>query len=121
MNNKIIMKIVEEQDLKESDLKMMEDLSIRQKNIHQELKEMKQELVGIPQSQVKQFVRERIPAKELNELVYEYYDAFRDVPDADPIKFEVLDLLAYIGITIYKEADFVPYTDDSEDDTQSSE
>ena len=115
------MKIVE-QDLKESDLKRMEDLSIRQKNIHEELISMKQELVGIPHTQVKQFVRERISAKEINELVYEFYDAFREVSDNDPVKFEVMDLLSYIGITIYKEKDFVPYTDDdSDEDSKSSE
>jgi predicted nucleic acid-binding Zn-ribbon protein len=114
------MQLVEEQDLKESDIKALEQLSIKQKNIHEELLAMKEELTGIPNTQVKQFVKERITAKELNQLVYEFYDAFREVANNDPVKFEVMDLLAYIGITIYKEEDFKPYTD-GDDDEESSE
>ena len=96
--------------------KQLDEISIRQKTIYDELKEMKEQLSVIPKHLVKNFVEKTVQASELNKLVRDYYDAFRDSPKDDPVKFECLELLAYMGIIIYPEKDFVPYVDDNSDD-----
>ena len=94
----------------------LDEISLRQKTIYDELKEMKEQLSVIPKHLVKNFVEKTVQASELNKLVRDYYDAFRDSPKDDPVKFECLELLAYMGIIIYTEKDFVPYVDDNSDD-----
>jgi len=94
----------------------LDEISLRQKNIYDELKEMKEQLSVIPKHLVKNFVEKTVQASELNKLVRNYYDAFRNSPKDDPVKFECLELLAYMGIIIYPEKDFVPYVDDNSDD-----
>ncbi len=103
------MKIEDEKDIVES----LEDLSIKQKNLNDGLKSMKENLAGISHAEVLQYVDKNITADEKNTLVKQFYDAFRDVEDADEVKFECMELLAYIGIQIYDEKDFVPYISDN--------
>ena len=94
----------------------LDEISLRQKNIYDDLKEMKEQLSVIPKHLVKNFVDRTVQPSELNKLVLDFYDAFRDSPKDDPVKFECLELLAYMGIIIYPEEDFTPYVDENSDD-----
>lgn len=94
----------------------LNQISIKQKNIYDELKEMKKQLAVIPKNLVKNFVDRTVQASELNKLVRSFYDAFRNTPKNDPVRFECLELLAYMGIIIYNEEDFVPYIDNDEEE-----
>ena len=60
---------------------------------------------------VKKYIAEEMP-HEVEAIREQYYKEFEDVPEDDKLKFEVLVLLAELGIEIYRE----PEEDEPEGD-----
>jgi hypothetical protein len=91
------------------------DLNCFRKDLHDSLSKSKEDLVHLPHQEVLDYTRDKISAGEKNTIISQFYLAFRDIDDADQLKFECMEILAYMGIPIYKEEDFVPYTDDTDE------
>jgi hypothetical protein len=70
------------------------------KNIWQDLSEMRNTLSNLPMSQVKKYISENME-DEVEILVNQFKTDFKDIPTTDPLRIEILQTLAEIGIIIY--------------------
>ena len=77
----------------------------------EDLNEMRNQLRAYDIQVVKKYIAEEMP-HEVEAIREQYYKEFEDVPEDDKLKFEVLVLLAELGIEIYRE----PEEDEPEGD-----
>jgi hypothetical protein len=68
----------------------------------EDLNEMRNQLRAYDIQVVKKYISEEMP-HEVEAIRDQYYKEFADVPEDDELKFEVLVLLAELGIEIYRE------------------
>ena len=68
----------------------------------EDLNEMRNQLRAYDIQVVKKYIAEEMP-HEVEAIRDQYYKEFEDVPEDDELRFEVLVLLAELGIEIYRE------------------
>jgi len=68
----------------------------------EDLNEMRNQLRAYDIQVVKKYISEEMP-HEVEAIRDQYYKEFEDVPEDDELRFEVLVLLAELGIEIYRE------------------
>lgn len=68
----------------------------------EDLNEMRNQLREYDIQVVKKYISEEMP-HEVEAIREQYYKEFADVPEDDKLRFEVLVLLAELGIEIYRE------------------
>ena len=68
----------------------------------EDLNEMRNQLRAYDIQVVKKYISEEMP-NEVDAIREQYYKEFANVPEDDELKFEVLVLLAELGIEIYRE------------------
>ena len=68
----------------------------------EDLNEMRNQLRAYDIQVVKKYISEEMP-DEVEAIRDQYYKEFEDVPEDDELRFEVLVLLAELGIEIYRE------------------
>ena len=68
----------------------------------EDLNEMRNQLRTYDIQVVKKYISEEMP-HEVEAIRDQYYKEFEDVPEDDKLRFEVLVLLAELGIDIYRE------------------
>jgi hypothetical protein len=68
----------------------------------EDLNEMRNQLRAYDIQVVKKYISEEMP-HEVEAIREQYYKEFEDVPEDDELRFEVLVLLAELGIEIYRE------------------
>ena len=68
----------------------------------EDLNEMRNQLRSYDIQVVKKYISEEMP-HEVEAIRDQYYKEFEDVPEDDELRFEVLVLLAELGIEIYRE------------------
>ena len=68
----------------------------------EDLNEMRNQLREYDIQVVKKYIAEEMP-HEVDAIREQYYKEFADVPEDDELRFEVLVLLAELGIEIYRE------------------
>lgn len=87
-----------------TELKVLEELEELKlnKNVLNEWKQLLNELKNFNDTQLKDYIFENMEEDSEN-LKKSFLEDFKDIPDKNPLKTQMLILLSRLGITIYKD------------------